>query len=200
MTDLLTASKKALRTLEHHEGDITYLAPLKLIEELREAIQEEEQRRVRTEPLRLEIYRILLDANRIASMTQADEIASEIIAIINAPQPVPDETPITYFMTVEWCSDGYRGIFCHRDGIPSRKDGEPHTQEEMDTILGPFTIILDPRSEPFTEEEIAEYTYFRPLAEYSNQYGIALRECDVPQRVSHDPTQKGEDSLTCIPA
>ena len=82
----------------------------------------------------------------------------------------------TFFLTVEWCSDDHRGIFCSREGVPARKDGKPHTQEEMDTILGPFTLILNPKSEPFTEEEIAEFTLFRPLAEYKNEYGIALRK------------------------
>ena len=102
-------------------------------------------------------------------------------------------TPVRYFITVEWCSNGQRGIFCSSRGVPSRKDGEPHTQEEMDTVLGPFTLILNPKSELFTEEEIAKFTYFRPLAEYTNQYGIALREHDVPKRVSHNPTQEGGD-------
>ena len=81
----------------------------------------------------------------------------------------------TFFVTVEWCSDEHRGIFCSRDGACLRKDGEPHTQEEMDECLGPFTLILNPKSEPITEEEVAEFTLFRPLAEYSNEYGIALR-------------------------
>lgn len=99
----------------------------------------------------------------------------------------------TFFVTVEWCSDEHRGIFCSRDGTCLRKDGEPHTQEEMDNCLGPFTLILNPKSEPLTEEEIAQYTHFRPLAEYKNQYGIALRECDVPECASRDLTQRRGD-------
>jgi hypothetical protein len=101
--------------------------------------------------------------------------------------------PTIYFITVEWCSDGHRGIFCSRGGACFRQDGEPHTQEEMDRCLGPFTLILNPKSEPFTEEEVAEFTLFRPLAEYKNQYGIALRECDVPECASRDLTQRGGD-------
>ena len=101
--------------------------------------------------------------------------------------------PTIYLVTVEWCSDEHRGIFCSRDGACFRKDGEPHTQEEMDDGLGPFTLILNPKSEPFTEEEVAEFTLFRPLAEYKNQYGIALRECDVPECASRNLTQRGGD-------
>jgi len=88
--------------------------------------------------------------------------------------------PTIYLVTVEWCSDEHRGIFCNVEGQCFRKDGEPHTQEEMDSCLGPFTLILNPKSEPFTEEEVAQYTHFRPLAEYSNEYGIALRREVIP--------------------
>lgn len=84
--------------------------------------------------------------------------------------------PTRYFLTVDWCKKGHRGIFCSKEGQCFRKEGEPHTQSEMLTILGPFWIILDQKSEPFTQDELAKFTYFRPLAEYTNQYGIALRK------------------------
>lgn len=94
----------------------------------------------------------------------------------------PDESPPMYFMTVEWCSNGYRGIFCSHDGKPLRKDGEPHTHEEMDEALGPFALILGAKSEPFTEQQLAEYTSFYPLAEYRNRYGIALKPEQVEEK------------------
>ena len=85
-----------------------------------------------------------------------------------------------YFLTLDWCREGQRGIFCNKEGVSFHKDDEPHTQEEINQILGLFWIILAPKSEPFTEEQIAEFTYFRPLAEYTNQYGIAYKAEDVP--------------------
>ncbi len=80
----------------------------------------------------------------------------------------------SYFLTVAWCK-GRRGIFCDKEGNPFRKDDEPHTEQEMFGVLGPFVIILSPRSQVLTEEEVAEYTQFGALAEYKNEYGIALR-------------------------
>ena len=148
MSDLLTVSKTALHLLEHHEADITYLPPLPIIEELREAIAEEEQRRA-----------------------QADDVTPSN----------PNDGNTAYFVTVDWCKKGLRGIFCTTDGRCFRKDGSPHTEAEMIDILGPFWIILAPKSELFTEEEVAQHTYFRALAEYKNQYGIGCREADVPE-------------------
>lgn len=86
----------------------------------------------------------------------------------------------TYFLTVKWCGKGGRGIFCDTGGRAFRKDGEPHTYEEMWDILDVFYMILSPESRPFAEEEVAEFTYFRPLEEYRGEYGIALREESVP--------------------
>jgi len=86
----------------------------------------------------------------------------------------------TYFLTVKWCGKGGRGIFCDTGGKSPWKDGEPHTPEEMWDILGPFFLILSPESRAFTEEEVAEFTYYRPLAEYKAEYGIALKEESVP--------------------
>ena len=79
-----------------------------------------------------------------------------------------------YFLTVEWCKNGKRGIFAGIDGLGFNKDTE-HTWDEMTEILGPFFMILDPKSEPFTEEQIKEFNLFIPLAEYKGQYGIVLR-------------------------
>lgn len=83
-----------------------------------------------------------------------------------------------YFLTVSWCK-GPRGIFCGKAGGAFSKD-EPHTQAEMTHILGPFWLILNPQSDLLTAEQVAEYSAFRPLAEYSDQYGIALMVEQIP--------------------
>jgi len=88
-----------------------------------------------------------------------------------------------YFLTVDWCDKGPRGIFCSRDGKPFREDGKPHTEQEMHKILDLFWLVLSPKSEKFTYAELSEFTYWRPLAEFSNQYGIAHRADEVPIRV-----------------
>ena len=79
-----------------------------------------------------------------------------------------------FFITVDWCNSGNRGIFCDDTGLPFSKEIS-HTQDEMLDILGPFWMILNPKSEQFSEEEIKEFNIFRPLAEYTNKYGIAIR-------------------------
>jgi len=78
-----------------------------------------------------------------------------------------------YFLTVDWCNKGRRGVFCDKDGRAFGKP-MPYTEEEIWDILGPFDIILSPRSEKFTEDQLAQFNTFMPLAEYKNQYGIAI--------------------------
>lgn len=90
----------------------------------------------------------------------------------------------TYFLTVDWCNKSRRGIFCDVDGHCFRKDDEPHTALEMQTILDVFWIILSPKSELLTEEQVAEFTFWLPLAEYSNQFGVAHNRNDSEQCVS----------------
>ena len=80
-----------------------------------------------------------------------------------------------YFLTVDRCNSGQRGIFCDKDGNAFPRDKEPHTEDEMWDILGVFHMILAPISVSFTEEELKEFNRFRPLAEYSHQYGIAIK-------------------------
>jgi len=80
-----------------------------------------------------------------------------------------------YFLTVDWCGKGKRGIFSDSKGNAFGKDTE-HTAAEMLKILDCFSLILSPQSLPFSEEEIGEYTKWYPLAEYSNQYGYVLKE------------------------
>lgn len=82
---------------------------------------------------------------------------------------------VRYFLTVDWCNQGKRGIFCDKDGSSFCKDGLPHTEEEMWTVLGPFALILSPCSQAFAEGEVAEFTRFKPLAEYKGEYGVALK-------------------------
>lgn len=84
-----------------------------------------------------------------------------------------------FFLTVEWCDDGKRGIFCHQDGQAFRKDDEPHTHDEMANVLGPFWLVLAPCSREFTVDELAKFTRFRPLVEYTNIYGIALEPSET---------------------
>lgn len=79
-----------------------------------------------------------------------------------------------YFLTVEWCNIGRRGIFSSAEGNAFSKDTE-HTYEEMWDILDCFFMILSPKSLPFDEQELKEYSKWYPLAEFSNQYGIALK-------------------------
>jgi len=81
-----------------------------------------------------------------------------------------------YFLTVDWCNQGKRGIFCNSDGICFRKDGEAHTEDEMFEILGAFDLVLAPKSELLTIEQVKKFTRWVPLAEYSYQYGIALEK------------------------
>lgn len=78
-----------------------------------------------------------------------------------------------HFITVEWCKNGYRGIFCDGEGGAFSQD-EPFTKGKMLEILGAFALILDPQSKALTEEETSQYTRWIPLAEYTHQYGIAL--------------------------
>ena len=82
---------------------------------------------------------------------------------------------IKYFITVDWCNQGKRGIFCGKNGI-GYWEKRPHTKEEMQKILGVFDLILNPKSEPFTEERLVKTKRWVPLAEYSYQYGIAIEK------------------------
>ena len=80
-----------------------------------------------------------------------------------------------YFITVDWCNKGQRGIFCSQKGETISKE-QPHSQDELNKYLDLFYIILNPKSESFTEEEVKMYNNFRPLAEYKGMFGIALKE------------------------
>ena len=79
-----------------------------------------------------------------------------------------------FFLTVEWCGNGHRGILCETGGGAFSKESQ-HSQEDIIEPLGRFWMILNPKSEQFSEEEIKEFTKFVSLAEYKHQYGIALK-------------------------
>ena len=92
------------------------------------------------------------------------------------PYRIPKEEKMRWFLTVDWCSKGNRGIFCRKkDGHSFSKEIQ-QTEEDMFKILGMFSIILSPQSIELTEEQLKEYHVFYPLAEYSNEYGIACKE------------------------
>lgn len=80
-----------------------------------------------------------------------------------------------YFLTVDWCSKGNRGIFCSRDGGTFSQEHE-HTEAEIWEILDSFSLILSPQSILLTEDELKEYHRWVPLTEFSNEYGVALKD------------------------
>lgn len=83
-------------------------------------------------------------------------------------------TPLHYFLTVDWCGKGNRGVFADRGGNGFWRDDRPHTYAEMVEILDVFAVLLNPESQPFTPDELAGYRRFVPLAEYSDAYGVVL--------------------------
>ena len=80
-----------------------------------------------------------------------------------------------WFLTVDWCNKGKRGIFANKNGNPFSKETQ-HTEEEMWDILDAFAMILNPQSIELSEDDLKEYRKFYPLAEYSNEYGIVRKE------------------------
>ncbi len=79
-----------------------------------------------------------------------------------------------WFLTVDWCNKGDRGLFCKADGSTFSKEVQ-HTEDEMWDILDVFSMILSPQSVELDEAELKEYHLYQPLAEYSHQYGIAFK-------------------------
>ncbi len=80
-----------------------------------------------------------------------------------------------WFLTVDWCSKGNRGVFCSLDGKSFSQDTQ-HTEDDMWRILDAFSMILAPQSIALSEDELKEYNQFTPLAEYSHQYGVASKK------------------------
>jgi hypothetical protein len=87
----------------------------------------------------------------------------------------PEEVEKRYFITVDYLNKGRRGLFCNREGKSFSKE-TPHTFEEMLEYLGDFYILLSPKSEPFSKNDLKRFTKWIPLAEYRNQYGIAVEQ------------------------
>ena len=79
-----------------------------------------------------------------------------------------------YFLTVDWCNEGKRGIFSNSNGNAFSKDKEPHPEAEIWDILDCFSMVLNPESKELGEDEIKAYNKWYPLGEFSNQYGVAL--------------------------
>ena len=79
-----------------------------------------------------------------------------------------------WFLTVDWCGKGNRGIFCSASGNSFSKETQ-HSEDEMWEILGAFSLILNPQSVELSEAELKEYHRYYPLAEYSRQYGIVRK-------------------------
>jgi len=81
-----------------------------------------------------------------------------------------------YFLTVDWCNQGKRGIFCNlSNGSAFAKDDAPHTEEEIWDILDAFSLVLSPQSIEYSEDEVKQFNKAYPLAEFSNQYGYAIK-------------------------
>ena len=80
-----------------------------------------------------------------------------------------------WFLTVDWCNKGNRGIFCNANGNSFSQETQ-HTENEMWGILDAFSMILNPQSIELDEIELKEYHLYTPLAEYSHQYGIACKD------------------------
>jgi len=81
-----------------------------------------------------------------------------------------------YYLTVDRLNEGHRGIFRDSEGKAFWKDNEPHTDDEMYKIVGHFEYILSPMSIAYTEEQLKQFTRWVPLAEYSNRFGVSLKE------------------------
>ena len=79
-----------------------------------------------------------------------------------------------WFLTVDWCNQGKRGVFCNANGNSFSKETQ-HAEDEMWEILGAFSIILNPQSIELDKDELKVYRKFYPLAEYSDKYGIACK-------------------------
>ena len=90
-----------------------------------------------------------------------------------------------YFLTVDWCNQGKRGIFASIKGDAFSQE-EPFDEDRIWEILDCFSLVLNPESIELSEEELKAYTKWYPLGEFSNQYGYVLKK-------SQSQTQEGND-------
>ena len=79
-----------------------------------------------------------------------------------------------WFLTADFCKQGRRGVFCNSGGQPCVSDAQ-HTEDEMDEAFGPFVVLMNAQSVELGEAELAKYTRWEPLAEYSNVWGLAYK-------------------------
>jgi len=86
-----------------------------------------------------------------------------------------------YFLTVDRCNQGKRGIFCGKDGNAFAQD-EPFDDDRIWEILDCFYLVLSPQSIRLSESELKKYKHWYPLAEFSHQYGYALEEAKQNDR------------------
>ena len=97
-----------------------------------------------------------------------------------------------WFLTIDWCNKGQRGIFCDNKGKPYSHT-QQHTKKQMRDILGPFWLVLNPISLPLTEREVAtEVNTWYPLEEYSNAFGYAV----VPENIVKVATARAKKEAT----
>jgi hypothetical protein len=81
-----------------------------------------------------------------------------------------------YYLTVAWCSQGKRGVFCDKQGHAFARVMEPLGTSDADEILGPFALVLAPQWLLLTKAQLDEYNAWYPLAEFSGKYGYAVKE------------------------
>ncbi len=79
-----------------------------------------------------------------------------------------------WFLTVDWCNKGNRGVFCSENGNAFPSDTK-HTEDDIWQILDCFSMVLSPESLELSEDDLKEYHLYTPLAEYSNQFGVACK-------------------------
>ena len=96
-----------------------------------------------------------------------------------------------WILTVDWCKQGYRGLFSDREGNVYWSDVALHTEDEIFEILGMFDLVLDPKSEFVPEEDFPKYHIFIPLGEYCDQYGYVLKDEDF-ERMKKEREAKNE--------
>jgi hypothetical protein len=88
-----------------------------------------------------------------------------------------------YYITVSRCN-GPRGPLVSIDYdnntmTPYGTSLFEHSLDFMCGVLGLFSLVLDPKSEQLSDEEVETLTSCQPLAEYHGQFGIALRSEQV---------------------
>jgi len=78
-----------------------------------------------------------------------------------------------WVLTVDWCSQGLRGVFCSKRGSSFIQDHE-HTEDEAFNILDVFLLVLSPKSILMDFEEVMKFNRFIPLGEFKSEYGFAV--------------------------